>query len=147
MEPHDGRTDDTAAFNAAFEHLANRVPLAYNTLIIPPGEYLVSGMLHCSRSSMSKGWTGSHVIRLKDGTFTDPSQPVPVLRMSSTATDPGSHDWVNGSSISIYLDGVTIDTGKNNPGAKALEYHSNNLGGWRTWSCAAVTDREWWGWT
>jgi hypothetical protein len=35
---------------------------------------------------------------------------------------------VNGSSISIYLDGVTIDTGKNNPGAKALEYHSNNLG-------------------
>lgn len=125
----DGRTDDTAAFNAAFEHLANRVPLAYNTLIIPPGEYLVSGMLHCSRFIDVKGAGPDRtVIRLKDGTFTDPSHPVPVLRMSSTATDPGSHDWVNGSSISIYLDGVTIDTGKSNPGAKALEYHSNNLG-------------------
>jgi hypothetical protein len=125
----DGRTDDTAAFNSAFEHLANRVPLAYNTLVIPPGEYLVSGMLHCSRFIDVKGaGPEKTVIRLKDGTFTDLSKPVPVLRMSSTATDPGSHDWVNGSSISLYLDGVTIDTGKNNPGAKALEFHSNNLG-------------------
>lgn len=124
-----GRTDDTAAFNSAFEHLANRVPLAYNTLIIPPGEYLVSGMLHCSRFIDVKGAGPDRtVIRLKDGTFTDPTHPVPVLRMSSTVTDPRSHDWVNGSSISIYLDGVTIDTGKDNPGAKALEYHSNNLG-------------------
>ncbi len=48
--------------------------------------------------------------------------------MSSTRGDPDSHKTVNGSSISVYLDGVTIDTGRNNPGAKALEYHANNLG-------------------
>ncbi|MDX1947715.1 MAG: glycosyl hydrolase family 28-related protein [Pirellulaceae bacterium] len=125
----DGKTDDTAALNAAFKHLASKVPLAYNTLILPPGEYLVSGMLHCSRFIDVKGsGPGKTVIRLKDGTFTDPAKPLPVLRMSSTAGDPGSHRGVNGSSISLYLDGLTIDTGKGNPGAKALEFHSNNIG-------------------
>lgn len=29
---------------------------------------------------------------------------------------------------SPYLEGVTIDTGRGHPGAKALEYHSNNVG-------------------
>ncbi len=125
----DGKTDDTAALNTAFDQLTSRVPLAYNTLVIPPGEYLVSGMLYCSRFIDVKGaGPGRTIIKLKDGTFTDPQHPQPVLRMSSTTGAPGSDDWVNGSSISIYLDGVTIDTGKNNPGAKALEYHSNNFG-------------------
>lgn len=125
----DGKTDDTAAFNAAFAHLASKVPLAYNTLVIPPGEYLITGRLHCSRFIDVKGaGPGKTLLRLKDGTFTDANTPEPVLRMSSTAGAPGSHPWVNGSSISIYLDGLTIDTGKGNPGAKALEYHSNNLG-------------------
>lgn len=125
----DGTTDDTAAFNAAFAHLASKVPLAYSTLVIPPGEYLISGRLHCSRFIDVKGaGPGKTVLRLKDGTFTNAETPEPVLRMSSTAGAPGSHPWVNGSSISIYLDGLTIDTGKGNPGAKALEYHSNNLG-------------------
>ena len=125
----DGQTDDTAAFNTAFDQLTSRVPLAYNTLLIPPGEYLVTGNLWCSRFIDVKGaGPDKTIIKLKDGTFTDPAQPQPVLRMSSTQGAPGSHNWVNGSSISIYLDGITIDTGKNNPGAKALEYHSNNLG-------------------
>lgn len=125
----DGRTDDTAALNAAFAHLASKVPLAYNTLVIPEGTYLVSGMLHCSRFIDVKGaGPDKTIIRLQDGTFTDPANPQPVLRMSSTRGAPGSHKGVNGSSISLYLDGVTIDTGKGNPGAKGLEYHSNNIG-------------------
>lgn len=125
----DGRTDDTAALNAAFSHLTSRVPLAYNTLIIPPGEYMVSGTLYCSRFIDVKGaGPDKTILRLKDSTFTNPESPQPVLRMSSTNGAPGSHDWVNGSSISLYLDGITISTGRNNPGAKALEYHSNNLG-------------------
>jgi hypothetical protein len=125
----DGRTDDTAALNAAFEHLANKVPLAYNTLLIPPGTYLVSGPLYCSRFiDVKGGGPDQTIIRLKDGTFTNPQQPQPVLRMSSTRGDPGSNRATNGSSISLYLEGVTIDTGRGNPGAKALEYHSNNIG-------------------
>lgn len=125
----DGKTDDTAALNAAFEHLTSKVPLAYNTLILPAGTYLVSDMLYCSRFIDIKGaGPGKTIIRLKDGVFTDPAKPRPVPRMSSTRGDPGSTPAVNGSSISLYLDGVTIDTGRGNPGAKALEYHSNNLG-------------------
>ena len=125
----DGRTDDTEAYRAAFRHLASKVPLAYNTLIIPPGTYLLSDTVQCSRFIDVKGaGPEKTVLRLKDGTFTDPAKPRPVLRMSSTQGDPGSNKGVNGSSISLYLDGVTIDTGRSNPGAKALEYHSNNLG-------------------
>jgi len=127
----DGKADDTQAFNTAFAQLTSRVPLAYNTLLIPPGEYLVSDMLYCSRFIDVKGaGPGNTVIRLRDRSpaYQDPLQPRPVLRMSSTSGDPGSHRGVNGSSISIYLDGVTIDTGVDNPGAKGLEYHSNNLG-------------------
>jgi len=125
----DGRADDTAALNAAFAHAAAKVPLAYNTLIIPPGEYRVSGTLYCSRFIDVKGGGPERtVIRLQDGTFVNPDDPQPVLRMSSTRGAPGSHRGVNGSSISIYLSGVTIDSGRGNPGAKGLEYHSNNVG-------------------
>jgi|GEM_PF-2024780 len=125
----DGRTDDTAALNAAFDHLASRVPLAYNTLIIPPGVYLVSKTLHCSRFIDVKGaGPDKTILRLKDAQFSDTESPQPVLRMSSTNGPPGSNSGVNGSSISLYLEGITIDTGRKNPGAKALEYHSNNLG-------------------
>ena len=77
---------------------------------------------------MKGGGPDKTIIRLKDGTFTNPQQPQPVFRMSSTRGDPGSHRATNGSSISLYLEGVTIDTGRGNPGAKALEYHSNNVG-------------------
>ncbi|HET6424585.1 MAG TPA: glycosyl hydrolase family 28-related protein [Planctomycetaceae bacterium] len=127
----DGKTDDTDAFNTAFAHLASRVPLAYNTLLIPPGEYLISDLLHCSRFIDVKGaGPGRTVLKLRDNApgYADPEKPRPLLRMSSTSGDPGSHGWVNGSSISIYLDGVTVDTGVGNPGAKGLEYHSNNVG-------------------
>lgn len=125
----DGITDDTAAFQSAFRQLPSRVPLAYHTLLIPRGRYLISKTLHCSRFIDVKGaGPDKTFILLKDGIFKDPGDPQPVLRMSSSVGAPGSYDGVNGSSISIYLDCVTIDTGKNNPGAKALEYHSNNIG-------------------
>lgn len=125
----DGRTDDTAAINAAFAHLADKVPLARNTLVFPEGVYLVSDMLYCSRFIDIKGaGPDKTILRLKDQVFINQDSPKPVLRMSSTSGAPGSHPWVNGSSIALYLEGMTIDTGKGNPGAKGLEYHSNNLG-------------------
>lgn len=125
----DGRTDDTAAFQAAFDHLCSKVPLAYNTLIIPLGTYLLSDTVQGGRFIDVKGAGPQQtILQLKDNVFTDPTQPRPVLRMSSSRSPPGSHKSVNGSSISIYVDGLTIDTGRNNPGAKAIEFHANNLG-------------------
>lgn len=125
----DGVTDDTAAFNAAFAHLTSKVPLAYHTLVIPEGTYLVSDMILGGRFiDIVCAGPDKTIIRLRDGSFTDPEQPRPVLRLSSTSGDPGSNQSVNGSSISIYLSGLTVDTGRDNPGAKGIEYHSNNLG-------------------
>lgn len=125
----DGTTDDTDAFQRAFDALCSRVPLAYHTLLIPPGTYLISRTVQGGRFIDVKGAGPERtILKLKDGVFQDPTQPTPVLRMSSSRNAPGANPHVNGSSISIYLDGLTIDTGKNNPGSRGIEYHSNNLG-------------------
>jgi hypothetical protein len=125
----DGKTDDTEAFRRAFAELCSRVPLAYHTLLIPPGTYLITDIVLGGRFIDVQGaGPDQTILKLKNGTFTDPQQPRPVIRMSSTHGDPGSNHGVNGSSISVYMQGFTIDTGTNNPGAKGLEYHANNIG-------------------
>jgi hypothetical protein len=125
----DGVVDDSDAFQRAFDRLTSRVPLAYHTLLIPEGHYRIARPLHCSRFIDVKGAGPDRtILQLPDGVFTNPDDPQPVLRMSSTSGPPGSNQGTNGSSICLYLDGITIDTGRNNPGAKALEYHSNNIG-------------------
>lgn len=125
----DGLTDDTAAFNRAFEELCSKVPLAYQTLIVPPGVYLISDVIQGGRFIDVKGAGPEQTtLRLKDGVFTDATKPLPILRMSSTRGPSGSETGVNGSSISIYLEGMTLDTGKGNPGARGIEFHANNIG-------------------
>ncbi len=127
----DGKTDDTAALNTAFATLANRVPLAYHTLYLPPGTYLVSDTLWSGRFFTVIGaGVDKTSIKLRDKAdgFQNPADPRPVWRASSTKGPPGSNGAVNGSSISLYISGLTIDTGQGNPGAKGLEYHSNNIG-------------------
>ena len=125
----DGKTDDTAAFARAFAALCSRVPLAYHTLLIPPGTYLITDTIQGGRFIDVKGaGPEKTVLKLKDGVFTDPANPKPILRLSSSQGAPGSYQGVNGSSISVYLEGVTFDTGRGNPGARGLEYHANNIG-------------------
>jgi len=127
----DGKTDDTAALNTAFATLANRVPLAYHTLYLPPGTYLVSDTLQSGRFFTVLGaGEDKTIIKLRDKAdgFQNPADARPVWRASSTKGPPGSNGAVNGSSISLYITGLAIDTGKGNPGAKGLEYHSNNIG-------------------
>ena len=70
------------------------------------------------------------VIKLRDKAdgFQNPADARPVWRASSTKGAPGSNGAVNGSSISLYISGLAIDTGNGNSGAKGLEYHSNNIG-------------------
>jgi hypothetical protein len=127
----DGRTDDTPAFQAAFSALSNRVPLAHHTLYVPPGTYLVSDTLQSGRFFTVQGaGADKTVIKLRDKCegFTSAAEARPVWRASSTEGPPGSNKAVNGSSIEISIYDLSIDTGKGNPGAKGLEYHSNNLG-------------------
>lgn len=126
----DGKVDDTAAIQKAFAELANKVPGAYYTLYIPPGVYRVTDTCQCSRFFVIQGaGRDKTTIRLDGGAagFGDPDKSRPVIRASSTKGPPGSNRRVNGSSIGIYVFDLTIDAGKN-PGAKAIEYHSNNHG-------------------
>ena len=125
----DGVTDDTAAFQQAFDALCSRIPLAYHTLLVPPGTYLISQTIQGGRFIDVKGAGPTKtVLKLKDGVFTDLASPLPILRLSGTRQPPGLSQHVNGSSISIYLDGMMFDTGRNNPAARGLEFHANNVG-------------------
>jgi hypothetical protein len=127
----DGKTDDTAAFRKAFADLADKVPGAYHTLYIAPGTYVVSDMTRFSRFFVVQGaGRDKTVIRLRDDApgFADPAKPKPVIRASSTDGPPGSNKAINGSSIGLYVFDLTLDTGKGNPGAVGIEYHSNNHG-------------------
>lgn len=118
----DGLTDDTAAYAKAFAGLCSRVPLAYHTLLVPPGTYLISDTVQGGRFIDVKGaGPGKTVLRLNDGVFTDPGNPQPILRMSSSPAARGSAEVVNGSRLSVDLEGMTFDTGRGNPGARGLE--------------------------
>jgi hypothetical protein len=127
----DGTADDTAAIQKAIDDWQG----SGRTLVLPAGTYLVSAPL---RYAPGKGYgynnlrgAGAHktTIRLKDGTFTDGAKPLPVLSLGFNGKPDGKGvhaDWFNNN-----VSDFTIDTGRGNPGAIALQYYSNNAGALR----------------
>jgi len=121
----DGMTDDTAALQAALNEHVGR----HHVLWFPRGTYLVSQTL-----TWPKKW-GEHekwgftllrgqerdscVIRLKDSSFTDAKNPQAIMHGGGF----GSADWFHN-----YVENLTFDVGKGNPGATALRFFSNNTG-------------------
>ncbi|MEL7335027.1 MAG: glycosyl hydrolase family 28-related protein, partial [Planctomycetota bacterium] len=127
----DGVIDDSDAFQRAFDALCNKQVAGFRTLYIPPGRYRITRRLHCNRFiRVIGGGRKQTILRLDDRCdgFDDPKTPQPIIRASSTPGDPGSNRAVNGSSIGIYFSDLTLHTGAENAGAKAIEYHSNNHG-------------------
>lgn len=125
----DGKTDDTAAFQHAFDQLASKVPLRYHTLYIPPGEYLISERVRWSRFLIVQGaGRDRSIIRLKDNCpgYADAERPKAAVGMGYTPW--GEWGRGAGNAIGNYLFDVTIDTGGGNPGAVGLDHHSNNHG-------------------
>ena len=131
----DGVTDDTAALQLAINEHTGRHRLLY----FPAGTYLVSATL-----TWPKKWAGRDnwgktmlrgqscktcVIRLKDATFTDPDKPQAIMWCGGF----GSADWFHN-----YVEDLTFDVGKGNPGAIALQFYSNNSGAVR--NCRFVAD-------
>ena len=121
----DGVTDDTDALQQAFNDHVGR----HHVLFFPKGTYLVSRTL-----TWPKRWNGREnwgmtmvrgenrdttIIRLKDATFTDPSKPGAILFCGGF----GSADWFHN-----YVENLTFDVGRGNPGAIALQFYSNNSG-------------------
>lgn len=122
----DGTTDDTDAIQRALSDVMGQHKLLY----FPNGTYLVSKTLSWSKknSAGTDAWGKNYlrgqnatktVIRLKDGTFTDAKQPASIMWCGGF----GSADWFHN-----YIQDMTFNVGKNNPGAIGLQFYSNNSG-------------------
>lgn len=122
----DGQADDTRAIQQALSDVMGQHKLLY----FPNGTYLVSQTLHWSKkdSAGSDAWgknflqgqnAAKTVLRLKDGTFTDATKPLSIMWCGGF----GSADWFHN-----YIQDITFDVGKNNPGAIGLQFYSNNSG-------------------
>lgn len=128
----DGRHDDTHAFRKAFHELQDRVPIEYHTLYVPEGTYPISEPISWTRFLNVQGaGVDKTILRAPDHApaFRDPSQPDALLYVGwetwrARADGKGSA----GNAIGSYLFDLTIDTGRGNPGAVALSFHSNNHG-------------------
>lgn len=121
----DGVTDDTLALQKALNENVGHG----RVLFFPPGVYLVSDTLKWPKKWNERdNWGFTYlqgqssakcIIRLKEGTFTDPNKPQSIMWCGGF----GSADWFHN-----YVQGLTFDAGKNNPGAVGLQFYSNNYG-------------------
>ena len=121
----DGVSDDTEALQRALNEVVGR----HKLLFFPKGTYLVSRTL-----TWPKTWNGrdnwgktylrgesrdGSVIRLRDETFTDEKAPRAIMWCGGF----GSADWFHN-----YVENLTFDAGRGNPGAVGLQFYSNNSG-------------------
>jgi hypothetical protein len=125
----DGTTDDTDAIQRALFDVMGKHKLLY----FPNGTYLVSKTLQWSKknSAGEDAWgknflqgqnPAKTIIRLKDASFTDVNQPAGIMWCGGF----GSADWFHN-----YIQDMTFDVGKGNPGAIGLQFYSNNSGALR----------------
>lgn len=133
----DGVTDDTEALQRAVNETVGR----HKLLFLPKGTYLVSKTI-----TWPKKWEGKEnwgktylrgeardgtVIRLKDHTFTNAESPEAIMWCGGF----GSADWFHN-----YVENLTFDVGRGNPGAVALQFYSNNSGAVRECRFIAAED-------
>ncbi len=125
----DGTSDDTEAIQRAIDDLMGQ----HRVLYFPEGVYLVSTTIRWSNkhSSGKDAWghnwlQGQSVsktkIRLKDGVFKDATNPQSIMWCGGF----GSADWFHN-----YIEDITFDVGRDNPGAVGLQFYSNNYGALR----------------
>ncbi|AMV31453.1 Pectate lyase superfamily protein [Pirellula sp. SH-Sr6A] len=132
----DGVHDDTDAIQRALFDMMG----SHRLLYFPKGVYLISKTLLWSKTNSSgkDAWGKNFlcgqsaegtVLRLKDGTFTNSAEPQSMMWCGGF----GSADWFHN-----YVENLTFDVGKNNPGAIALQFYSNNSGAVR--NCRFLAD-------
>ena len=143
----DGVTDDTAAILAALRD--HNVSTSANnmmawTIYLPAGTYLVSDSLEplsdrtgdhalCTVRIVGQGRDKTR-IRLQDDApgFDDPDNPEYVLRTGYAAR--GAREDIRSSSnqpnsaYSNYIQHLTVDTGRGNPGAAGVRFDVANVG-------------------
>lgn len=132
----DGVADDTAAIQQAIRDWEGRDRIVY----LPAGTYRVTSPIRFrSNSSSDRNWyfgrnhllgAGSTktTVRLDNNRLTDAGSPQPVIGYGVISFWNGwweetTADWFNNT-----LKGLTVDIGSGNPGAKGIEFFSNNTG-------------------
>lgn len=122
----DGVHDDTAALQKAISTWGGDI-------FLPPGKYLISSTLEAK--TLEGKWRAYVILRgagqdattiiLKDHTFTDAKAPKAMIKTAS------QEDWGDGSGNEAFYNFVTdltVNTGKDNPGAIGIDYIANNSG-------------------
>ncbi len=122
----DGQTDDTEAIQRALHDTMGLRKVVY----LPAGTYLISKTINWSNknSAGDNAWgfnflQGQNavktVLKLRDRTFTDEKNPQAMMWCGGF----GSADWFHN-----YVQDLTFDIGRDNPGAIGLQFYSNNTG-------------------
>lgn len=145
----DGKTDDTEAIRKAIAFAFDKTGRYASPAFVyfPAGTYLVSGPLESKVDP--HGWSGGwragmllvgesrskSIIKLADRAegYGDPEKPRWVVASGSESdkrTKPGDKPLDGGGNRAFRhsVINLTIDTGKGNPGAIALDYVANNRG-------------------
>ena len=123
----DGKTDDTAALQKAFDEIRGTL----QTLYFPDGTYLISdgvGIFGGKPHSMDRFLNlqgqseDGTIIRLKDNAegFGDPEKPKIVMSLYEGVS--------TGDAMHSYIRDLTVDVGSGNAGAAALRFMTNNTG-------------------
>ncbi len=122
----DGTTDATAAIQQALTDFRAKHAIVY----LPDGIYLVSDTLRwgqgkssgslCKFTTLQGQSRDGTILRLKDACpgFNDPRAPQAVIW-----TGPNGGERYRNS-----LRNLTVDTGRNNPGAIGVQFNANNIG-------------------
>jgi hypothetical protein len=137
----DGVHDDTAAIQAAISGTIRRQDVS-RILYFPAGTYLVTKPLVWKNATggfdaeltLQGENQGRTVIRLSDHNplFQNSTLPASVIQTSSL--NPSSADAATGggnNGFDNYIFDLTVDTGKGNPGANAVNFIGNNYCGLR----------------
>ena len=120
----DGIKDDTFALQKIFAQNKEDSGGAIRSIYLPNGVYLVSDTLDWGdkKKDVRGESRDGVIIKLRDDCpgFEDPKNPKKVLQIEF------GH---GGQNFDQRLQNLTVDIGKNNPGAIAIGFHTNNNGG------------------
>lgn len=132
----DGFSDDTAKIQQAIWDWEGSDRIIY----LPPGTYRLTNTLRFTpntsqtqngkfgRDHLHGAGTTSTILRLDSNVLTNPNSPQPVVAYGQHSFWNGQWEQITADWFNCSLANLTIQVGSGNPGAKGVEFYSNNTG-------------------